>query len=64
MAATAFLFWIRLIFMMQLTALFGPLIRTTAAMMGDLVTFFLLFTIQLIAFACVGILSFGKLKPY
>jgi len=50
--------------MMQLTALFGPLIRTTAAMMGDLVTFFLLFTIQLIAFACVGILSFGKLKPY
>lgn len=45
LAATAFLFWIRMIFMLQLTHTFGPLIRTTVAMMADLVTFFLLFVI-------------------
>ena len=33
LAGTAFLFWIRLIFMLQLTNKFGPLIRTTAAML-------------------------------
>ena len=64
LAITAFLFWIRIIFMLQLTGLFGPLIRTTSEMMKDLLTFFLLFVIQLIAFSCVGILSFGKLKSY
>ena len=64
LAATAFLFWIRLIFMLQLTTVFGPLIRITMAMMKDLITFFLLFTLQLIAFSCVGILAFGMLKPY
>ena len=64
LSITAFLFWIRLIFMMQLTKMFGPLIRTTVAMMKDLVIFFLLFTIQLIAFSCVGILSFGNLEDY
>jgi hypothetical protein len=64
LAATAFLFWVRLIFMLQLTSVFGPLIRTMMAMMQDLITFFLLFTLQLIAFACVGILAFGMLKPY
>ena len=64
LAGCAFLFWIRLIFMLQLTDVFGPLIRTTSAMMIDLFTFFLLFIIQLIAFSCVGILSFGNLEPY
>lgn len=64
LAGTAFLFWIRLIFMLQLTNTFGPLIRTTAAMLKDLIKFFLLFIIQLVAFSCVGVLSFGKLKEY
>lgn len=64
LAATAFLFWIRLIVMLQLTATFGPLIRTTVAMMSDLVTFFLLFTIQMIAFSCVGILAFGTIPGF
>ena len=32
--------------------------------MKDLVTFFLLFTIQLFAFACVGILCFGDIPEY
>ena len=64
LAATAFLFWIRLVFMLQLTSVFGPLIRTTAALMKDLITFFMLFTIQLIAFSCVGILCFGSIPEY
>ena len=64
LAGTAFLFWIRLISMLQLTSVFGPLIRTTMAMLQDLMIFFMLFTLQLIAFSCVGILAFGMLKPY
>lgn len=59
LAFTAFLFWIRLSSMLQLTLTFGPLIRTTMAMMKDLITFFLLFALQLMAFACVAILAFG-----
>lgn len=64
LASVAFLFWIRLIFLLKLTNTFGPLIAATGAMMQNLITFFLLFTIQLIAFACVGILTFGSLKEY
>ena len=62
LGATAFLFWIRLIFMLQLTGVFGPLIRTTAALILDLITFFLLYFIQLIAFSCVAILCLGELE--
>ena len=64
LSAVAFLFWIRLIFLLQLTNTFGPLILATKAMMQDLIVFFGLFTIQLIAFSCVGILTFGSLKEY
>lgn len=64
LAATAFLFWIRLIFMLQLTSTFGPLIRTMVAMMADLVIFFQLFTIQMLAFACIGILTLGEMVYY
>ena len=64
LSSVAFLFWIRLIFLLQLTLTFGPLILATQAMMKDLIVFFGLFTIQLIAFSCVGILTFGSLKEY
>ena len=64
LSSVAFLFWIRLIFLLQLTTTFGPLIRATLAMMKDLITFFLLFAIQLIAFTCVGILTFGSVPEY
>ena len=33
-------------------------------MMKDLTIFFVLFSIELVAFACVGILSFGNLAEY
>ena len=45
MAGTAFFFWIRMLFMLQLTQTFGPLIRIISAMGTDLVTFFFLFGI-------------------
>jgi hypothetical protein len=60
MAATAFFFWIRMMLMLTLTKTFGPLIRIITAMTKDLIIFFLLFSIQLVAFGCVGILMFGK----
>ena len=40
------------------------MIRIVFAMVTDLLVFFLLFAIQLMAFSCVGILSFGNLTPY
>jgi hypothetical protein len=64
LAATAFLFWIRLLFMLQLTSTFGPLIRTIAAMLSDLSTFLVLLLIELAAFSCVGVLCFGMLTEY
>ena len=64
LAATAFFFWIRLLMMLTLTFTFGPLITITIKMMKDLSIFFVLFTIELIAFSCVGILSFGNLDQY
>ena len=64
LSAVAFLFWIRVIFLLKLTNTFGPLIAVTWAMMRDLMTFFFLFSIQLIAFSCVGILTFGSLDAY
>lgn len=48
--------------MFALTETFGPLIKIMIAMTIDMGTFFALWSIQLVAFACVGILMFGKLK--
>ena len=64
LAGVAFLFWIRLVIMLELTSMFGPLIRTTVAMMKDLVVFFAIWVIQLIAFSCVAMLCFGGIKEY
>ena len=64
LAATAFGFWLRMLFMLILTNTFGPLIIITVQMMKNMSTFFVLFLINLIAFACVGILSFGNMKEY
>ena len=50
--------------MLILTDIFGPLITITVKMMKDLTIFFVLFMIELVAFACVGILSFGNIKEY
>ena len=47
--------------MLILTNTFGPLITITVRMIKDLMIFFVLFIIELVAFSCVGILSFGNL---
>ena len=64
LALTAFLFWFRIIMMLQLTTYFGPLIKTCYSMLKDLAVFLLLFSIQLVSFSCVAILAFGKLPEY
>jgi hypothetical protein len=64
MAGTLFCFWIRLMMMTQLTETFGPLIKIMISMVIDMGVFFAIWSVQLIAFACVGILIFGKLKQY
>ena len=61
LSAVAFCIWLRLLFMLILTNTFGPLITTTVRMIKDLAIFFVLFIIELVAFSCVGILSFGNL---
>ena len=64
LSAVAFCIWLRLLFMLILTNTFGPLITITVNMMKDLTIFFVLFGIELVAFSCVGILSFGNLPEY
>ena len=50
--------------MLRLTSTFGPLIVIMVQMTKDLSIFFVLLAIELIAFSCVGILSFGSLEEY
>ena len=64
LAATAFFFWMRMLLMLILTNTFGPLITITLNMTKDLFIFFVLFGIELVAFACIGILAFGELHEY
>ena len=64
LAAAAFCFWVRLILMLKLTSTFGPLITIMTMMFKDLTIFFVLFSIELIAFSCIGLLSFGALPEY
>jgi hypothetical protein len=64
LAALAFLFWIRFMSMLQLTATFGPIIRICFKMLYDMATFFCIFFLQITAFACVGVLTFGEIPEY
>lgn len=64
LAAVAFCYWLRLLVMLELTWTFGPLIAIISRMMADMMIFFGLFVIQLIAFGCVAILTFGQVKAY
>ncbi len=64
LAAIAFFFWIRFLCMLQLTSTFGPIIRICIKMLSDMAKFFVIFFLQIIAFASVGILIFGELPEY
>jgi len=63
-AAVSFFFWMRLIMMLKLTKTFGPLISITTAMMVDMLAFFGIYVIQILAFSCIGMLVFSKLPNY
>ena len=57
-------FWVRLLFMLMLTETFGPLLTIITNMFKDLITFFVLFTIELAAFAVIGLICFGTVPQY
>ena len=50
--------------MLQLTSTFGPIIRICFKMLSDMITFFVIFFLQITAFACVGVLIFGEIPEY
>ena len=64
LAFAALFLWLRLLSMLSLTEVFGPLIVIVSKMMQDLLIFFGLFVIQLITFAAVGVLIFGDIAEY
>ena len=64
LAAISFFFWIRFLSMLQLTATFGPIIRICVRMLSDMATFFIIFFLQITAFASVGMLIFGEVPEY
>jgi hypothetical protein len=57
-------FWFKVLFMLQLTKTFGPMIKIIVSMLTDLATFTVLWIIQLFIFACIGYLIFGELYEY
>ena len=64
MAILAMLMWLRLFAMLQLTKLFGPTLRIIFVMLKELGIFMALWVMQLIMFATMGCLLFGKLAAY
>ena len=57
-------FWLRILVMLRITKLFGPLIRIIQAILKELGIFMVLWAIQLFAFSCAGFILFGHLKEY
>ena len=57
-------FWLRILVMLRLTKLFGPLIRIIVAMLKEMVIFLVLWTIQLFAFSCASFIMFGQRAEY
>jgi len=64
LAVTAGLFWLKVILLLNLTRTFGPLIKIITSMMKDIIIFSGLWGIQMVFFACIGILMFGELPVY
>jgi hypothetical protein len=63
-AITCFSGFLRLIFMLQLTQTFGPTINIIIEMAKDMGVFFLLFFLQIFAFAILGMLVFSKMEQF
>lgn len=59
---TAFLMaiiWFKLINSIRITRLLGPLVKIIGRMLQDILVFFILFSLVLILFACVGQIEFA-----
>lgn len=56
--------WGRFILMLQLTRTFGPMLRIIIVMIGDVLKFLVIWSIELICFSTVSALLFGELDQY
>lgn len=58
------MFWLRVMLMLKLTKTFGPMIKIIQTMLGELITFSILWVIQLFIFACLGTLIFADIPEF
>ena len=56
--------WLKLLLKLRVTKTFGPMFKVLTNMTIDLVTFLVLWVIDLIMFACVGLMIFGQLDKF
>ena len=64
LALTVGFFWLKVLFLLRLTRTFGPLIKIIFAMVEQLMTFCVIWFVQIIFFACVAMMIFGEMKVY
>jgi len=57
-------FWLRVLIMLRLTKLFGPLIRIILVMLKELGIFLILWVITVLVFAGAGFVLFGEEEKY
>ena len=53
------MFWLKVFFLLKLTRTFGPMVKIIIAMLADIISFCVIWCVQLFFFTCVGILIFG-----
>lgn len=64
LACIAALFWFKVLYNLRLTRTFGPQIKMVITMIKDIGKFAIVWMIQLLFFACVGVLMFQELNQY
>ena len=58
------MFWLKVFFLLKLTRTFGPMVKIIISMLADIISFCVIWCVQLFFFTCVGILIFGDLQEY
>jgi hypothetical protein len=64
LALVAFLTLIKLFLQFEFTPSFGPLYKMLQRMLGELMKFLVIWSIQLVMFAAVAVLAFGSLETF
>mmetsp|Transcript_56426 Transcript_56426/g.77737 ORF Transcript_56426/g.77737 Transcript_56426/m.77737 type:complete len:200 (+) Transcript_56426:330-929(+) len=64
LAAIAFCYWLRVLFMLKITGFLGPLIAIVLSMIRDLTSFGTLYAISCLTWASLGLLMFPKLPEF